>query len=114
MQADLVYKLLTEAEWRAIGPEGKVASALDLADGFVHLSAASQLRETAARHFAGKGKLRLLAFRPDQLEDLRWEPSRNGDLFPHVYGTLLAGAAVLSIWLEPGPDGVPAIPEDVA
>lgn len=69
-------------------------SAVDLKDGFIHLSTAAQSRETAARHFAGQDGLMLVGFREEDLANLRWEPSRGGDLFPHVYGPIDTRLAV--------------------
>jgi len=85
-----VYKICSKDEWRvACQDKAFRGSAADLRDGFIHLSAAYQLRETAARHFAGREGLVLVAFRAEDLEPaLKWEKSRGGDLFPHVYGSL--------------------------
>jgi len=66
-------------------------SPADLQDGFIHLSTAQQMRETAAKHFAGQDGLVLVGFREDDLSNLKWETSRGGDLFPHVYGTICTG-----------------------
>lgn len=88
-----LYKILDRAAWA--GAEGVVPWApVDHADGFVHLSAAHQVRETAARHFAGRDDLILVEILPARLTPgtLRWEPSRGGDLFPHVYGDIPAAA----------------------
>lgn len=86
----LVYKILRTGEWRDLQREGATAGApIDVADGFVHLSSGEQVVETAARHFAGEGGLLLLAVDADALgEALRWEPSRGGALFPHLYREL--------------------------
>lgn len=103
----LVYKILRAEEWRAIEASGaSLGAPVDLADGFVHLSTAEQVAETAAKHFAGEEGLMLLAFEADALGPaLAWEPSRGGALFPHLYGPLrmadLAWAAPLAL----GPDG---------
>lgn len=113
MERAAVYKLLTEEEWQAAETAGHAASALDRADGYVHLSTGKQLAETARRHFSGRGRIRLLAFDSGALAPLRWEPSRGGDLFPHLYGPLEIGKAQASWWLEPGADGVPPLPEDL-
>lgn len=82
-----VFKLLRAAEWEAFAAQGRLAgSPLDLADGYVHLSTAAQAQETARRHFSGEEGLRLVALDEGRLApDLRWEPSRGGDLFPHLY-----------------------------
>ena len=85
----ILYKILPAAEWRNATEKGVFeGSAVDLQDGFIHLSAAHQLRETAARHFSGQDGLVLVGFAEGDLEHLRWEPSRGGDLFPHVYGPI--------------------------
>ena len=109
-----LYKILAAAEWRAAQGKGVFeGSAVDLKDGFIHLSSGSQVRETAARHFAGRDGLVLVAFAEDRLENLKWEPSRGGDLFPHVYGTIATGlaASVAPLPLENGqhrfPEGIP-------
>ena len=76
-----IYKILPRADWQSAMALGRFdGSALDQQDGFIHLSTAAQAQETAARHFAGQA----------DLGDLRWEPSRGGDLFPHLYGPLAA------------------------
>jgi len=113
MQNTPVYKLLTEEEWRAAKAAGHTVTALDSADGYVHLSTRAQLPETAARYFAGKGRVRLLKFDSAALPPLRWEPSRGGDLFPHLYAPLEIACVQAAWWLEPGLDGAPLLPEDI-
>jgi uncharacterized protein (DUF952 family) len=92
----LIYKLLSVAEWTAAKQAGRfTGSAVDLADGYIHCSTAEQVVETAARHFAGQHGLVLLAVDADRLgDDLRWEPSRGGALFPHLYSFLGTDAVV--------------------
>jgi uncharacterized protein (DUF952 family) len=92
----LVYKLLGAEEWGEAVARGSYAgSPADARDGFIHLSTAEQLAETARRHFAGQAGLVLAAFEAGDLgEGLRWEPSRGGALFPHLYGPLPTGLAV--------------------
>jgi uncharacterized protein (DUF952 family) len=107
-----IYKICPEALWREAEAAGRFdGAAIDLTDGFIHFSAADQVRETAARYFAGQEDLLLMAVDPEALgEALRWEPSRGGALFPHLYGPL-ALSAVLSV--EPLPikaDGSHAFP----
>jgi uncharacterized protein (DUF952 family) len=89
----LVYKILHLAEWQALERDGELqGSAVDLRDGFVHLSNGAQVAETAARHFAGADDLVLLAFDADALgAALRWQPSRGGALFPHLFRPLRRG-----------------------
>lgn len=110
-----VYKILRHPEWEALRAAGRTAGApVDLADGYVHLSTAAQVRETAARHFAGAGDLMLLAVDGDALGDaLRWEPSRGGEDFPHLYGELPLSAVE---WAQPLPcrDGAHVFPDGIA
>lgn len=84
------YKILRAPEWDAFAAKGRFAgSAVDLADGYVHLSTAEQVQETAARHFAGEEGLVLLTLDKTRLDPaLKWEPSRGGALFPHLYREL--------------------------
>lgn len=109
----LIYKICSEALWREAERVGVFAgAAIDLEDGYIHFSTAAQAPETAARHFAGQGDLVLVAIDADALGDgLRWEPSRGGDLFPHLYGELRLDAVR---WVRPlplGPDGRHVFPE---
>ena len=108
-----IYKILPRAEWAAARAAGRFAgSAVDLADGFIHFSTAGQAQETARRHFAGHEDLVVLEVEADDLgPGLKWEPSRGGELFPHLYGALDAGR-VLNVSEAPlGEDGVPKLPE---
>ena len=100
-----VYKICSRAEWHAAEATGKyLGSAVDLRDGFIHFSAAAQLAETAAKHFAGQSDLMLIAVDAEALgAALKWERSRNDDLFPHLYGALPLGAVR---WARPLPDAV--------
>lgn len=86
----LIYKIFRRPEWDAFRDAGSTAGApIDVADGFIHFSTAAQVAETAARHFATESDLVLVAFHADRLgPDLRWEPSRGGALFPHLYRRL--------------------------
>lgn len=88
--AMMIYKVLRPAEWAKLQADGKTAGApVDLADGFVHFSTAGQLARTLSKHFAAEGDLVMLACDVTRLGgDLRWEPSRGGDLFPHLYRAL--------------------------
>ena len=107
-----IYKILPRGEWAAAQAAGRFeGSAVDLADGFIHFSTAAQAQETARRHFAGQADLLVLEVEADDLgEGLRWEPSRGGDLFPHLYGPLDA-ARVRNVAEAPlGADGVPVLP----
>ena len=93
--AIMIYKICTETEWADAEANGEfTGSAVDLADGFIHFSTKEQVSETARRHFAGQPGLVLVAVDPEVLGDaLKWEPSRGGDLFPHLYDVLSADAA---------------------
>ncbi|MBE7218387.1 MAG: DUF952 domain-containing protein [Caulobacteraceae bacterium] len=104
------YKILAAREWEhALAAGVYEGSAIDLADGFIHFSTAEQTPETAARHFRGREGLLLLEVETVALgSSLRWEPSRGGALFPHLYGALPV-SAVLEVHPFPlGQDGVPA------
>jgi uncharacterized protein (DUF952 family) len=94
----IVYKLVDRTEWQLAEVFGSFSgSAVDVQDGFIHFSTAAQVRETAARHFAGQADLLLVAVDAAILgEALRWEPSRGGALFPHLYAPLPL-AAVRSV-----------------
>jgi uncharacterized protein (DUF952 family) len=87
---NLIYKIVAAPEWRAAAASGVFrGAAIDLADGFIHFSTAEQARETAARHFAGQRDLLLVAVDATRLGDaLKWEVSRGGALFPHLYAPL--------------------------
>jgi uncharacterized protein (DUF952 family) len=93
----IAYKVLTSPQMSALEGDGVFAGApADLADGFIHLSTAAQLAETVSKHFAGQADLHLAAVDLDALEpDIKWEPSRGGQLFPHLY-TALPLSAVLA------------------
>ncbi|HEY3950544.1 DUF952 domain-containing protein [Phenylobacterium sp.] len=104
-----IYKILSRAEWTAAEAAGRFeGSAVDRKDGFIHFSTAAQAGETARRHFAGQADLVVLALEAEDLGGaLRWEPSRGGDLFPHLYGVLDTGL-VRAVTAAPlGADGVP-------
>ncbi len=85
-----IYKICEQALWHAAGCEGLFGGTpADRRDGFIHFSTAAQLAATAAKHFAGASGLILLAVDADALGPaLVWEPSRGGDLFPHLYAAL--------------------------
>jgi len=93
-----VYKILAEAALDAAKSEGRfLGTGDDLRDGFIHLSAVHQVAGTLAKYYAGEEDLLLVALDPDRLgENLKWEPSRGGDLFPHLYGPLPLDA-ILSV-----------------
>jgi len=86
----LIYKILRRAEWDEFRQAGETAGApIDLADGYIHFSTAAQVAETAAKYFGTQSNLVLVAFQADRLGPaLKWEPSRGGALFPHLYRKL--------------------------
>jgi uncharacterized protein (DUF952 family) len=111
----LIYKISPRVDWRAAEAAGVFTGApVDVADGFIHFSAAHQVRETAGKHFANRRDLVLVAVDADALgEALRWEPSRGGDLFPHLFGPLPMSAVVSVVDLPVGADGRHAFPADI-
>jgi uncharacterized protein (DUF952 family) len=86
----IIYKICDAAAWRAAEQVGTFGGAgIDARDGYIHFSSAAQVRETAAKHFAGAADLVLVAVDADRLAPaLKWEPARGGALFPHLYGAL--------------------------
>ena len=108
-----IYKICTAAEWRDAERAGVYSgSAVDRRDGFIHFSTAEQATETAQKHFAGQRDLVLVSIDAEALGDrLKWEPSRGGALFPHLFGVLTPDAV---LWVKPlplGGDGRHAFPE---
>ncbi|MDU8943342.1 DUF952 domain-containing protein [Ovoidimarina sediminis] len=102
----VIYKILRSAEWAALLHDGATEGApVDLADGFIHFSTAEQLGETAAKHFAGADGLWVLAVAADGLDALKWEPSRGGALFPHLYRALRLSELLWARRMPPGPRG---------
>ncbi|MBD3764503.1 MAG: DUF952 domain-containing protein [Rhodobacterales bacterium] len=103
----LIYKIFRRPEWDAFRAAGLTLGApVDLADGFIHFSTAAQVAETAAKHFARESDLVLVALNPDRLgQDLRWEPSRGGQLFPHLYRPLRLDEVVWDKSLPLGASG---------
>jgi uncharacterized protein (DUF952 family) len=106
-----IYKLLGEAEWAAAKASGVFAgSVVDLADGYIHFSAADQAQETARKYFAGRSDLVLLTVDADALGPaLKWEASRGGALFPHLYAPLAVESVVAARTLALGEDDAPAL-----
>jgi uncharacterized protein (DUF952 family) len=102
-----IYRLVSHADWQTALAAGAFhGSAHDRRDGFIHFSAASQVRETAAKHYAGRADLLLLRVAVAGLATpLRWEVSRNQELFPHLYGALPVSAVADVDPLPLGPDG---------
>jgi uncharacterized protein (DUF952 family) len=108
-----IYKICSAELWRDAQQAGRFRGApLDLADGFIHFSSAAQVAETAAKHFAGAAGQVLVAVDGGLLgEALKWEPSRGGDLFPHLYGGLSLDAVKWARPLRLGADGRHVFPE---
>ena len=85
----IAYKVLAADEWAALAAGSFQGAPIDKADGFIHLSTAAQLTETVDRHFSGQKDLVIAAIDLAALgQSVRWEPSRHGQLFPHVYAPL--------------------------
>ena len=109
----IIYKIATRELWREAEEKGVFDGApIDHADGYIHFSTAEQAQETAAKHFKGQDDLLLIAIDADQLgEKLVYEPSRGGQLFPHLYAPLPLSAVR---WVKPLPmneDGSHTFPE---
>ena len=102
----LIYKIFRADEYLAFTRQGhSLGAPIDLADGYIHLSTGEQVADTRSRHFGGEAGLPLLARDRAQLPDLRWEPSRGGQLFPHLYRELRTDDILWSRPLTLGPDG---------
>ncbi len=112
----VAYKVLTAAQMAQFEQDGRFAGApVDLADGYIHMSTVEQLGETVAKHFAGQDDLFVLAIDLVTLGDaVKWEPSRGGALFPHLYASLPRSAVIAQAPLSRCPDGVIALPAAAA
>ena len=110
----LIYKICATADWARAAASGTYpGSEHDRRDGFIHFSTAAQLPGTLAKHFAGRADLLLIAVDPDVLGvALRWEPARDGDLFPHFYGALPVAAALWRQALKIGESGDLILPAE--
>jgi uncharacterized protein (DUF952 family) len=110
-----IYKICPAPLWRQAERAGRFDGAgIDRSDGYIHFSTAAQAVETAAKHFAGAADLVLVAVDAEPLGDaLRWEPSRGGDLFPHLYGSLPLAAVLWAAPLRLGADGRHVFPEQL-
>jgi uncharacterized protein (DUF952 family) len=111
----VIYRIISASDWLAAQQAGAfTGTAHDLRDGFIHFSTAKQAGETAAKHYAGKTDLLLLYVRDsDVTSPLKWEKSRNDDLFPHLYGPLPVSAVHRVETLPLGADGRHVFPEDL-
>ena len=110
-----IYHICRAEEWQAAQATGSYpGSSQDKADGFMHFSGSAQIIESAAKHRAGQSGLLLLSVDPDALgAALKWEPSRGGQLFPHLYGALPVSAVSSVHELPLGPDGRHVFPKKI-
>jgi uncharacterized protein (DUF952 family) len=118
--SELVYKIVRRPEWEAAEKSGSFrGSADDIRDGFIHLSSAAQLRATFTKHFAKRWESReddllLIAIDSGRLGGaLKWEVSRGGEKFPHLYGALDVRLAKSVTPIIGGPDGQPGFPRGI-
>src|SRR5271168_4429868 len=112
----IIYKICPASAWREAERQGVFrGSPVDVSDGFIHFSTASQVAETARKHFFGQTGLFLIAVDADTLgAALRWERSRNHELFPHLYGELDLGAVRNVLNMHARSDGTHDIPEPLS
>jgi uncharacterized protein (DUF952 family) len=112
MSDDVIYHMCQAEEWALALAEGRYdGSSQDKADGFIHFSTKKQVWTSAAKHRKGQPGILLLCVKTKKLGDaLKWEPSRGGDLFPHLYGPLDPDAVVETVPLPLGDDGVHVFP----
>lgn len=107
----IAYKVLTADQMRALEADAFAGAPIDLADGYIHLSTRDQLTETVDRHFAGQSDLWVAAIDLDALGDsVKWEESRGGALFPHIYGTMPLDVVIAYGELERDDDGTVNLP----
>lgn len=111
--SDIIYKIVPASLWQSARKKGRFDGApVDLADGFIHFSTAAQAKETATKHFSGQTELLLVAIDGGALGTaLVYEPSRGGQLFPHLYGALPLDAVLWEKPLPLGDDGTHLFPE---
>jgi uncharacterized protein (DUF952 family) len=109
----VIYKIVPDALWQEARGRGVfLGASIDLADGYIHFSTAPQAKQTAALHFAGQTGLMLVAVDAQELGDaLKFEPSRGGELFPHLYAPLPMTSVLWEKPLPIGPDGAHEFPE---
>jgi uncharacterized protein (DUF952 family) len=97
----LIYKIFRADEWATLQADGETVGApIDVTDGYIHFSTAETVAETVAKYFASVEGLVLLAVEADRLEPLKWEPAREGVLFPHLYRNMRMDDVV---WAKPLP-----------
>jgi len=114
-EAEHIYKIVTQAQWDdALANDVFKGAPVDFADGFIHFSTSGQMRETAQKHFHGQKNLLLVEVETQQLgAALKWETSRGGALFPHLYADMKTSLAKRVMPLQDLPDGGHSFPEDV-
>lgn len=109
----VIFKVLSADQWKTAEAQGEFhGAAIDLSDGYIHFSTPEQVVETVQKHFAGQTDLLLIGVDPSKLgDDLRWEPSRRGALFPHLYSSLNLECVVSVDELKLGDDGRHIFPQ---
>ena len=112
---ELIFHMCREAEWKAAKSTGAYKGfSQDQADGFIHFSTVAQIQGSAAKHRTGQDGLVLLTVNPEELGSaLKWETSRGGALFPHLYGNLPISAVLRVDPLPLGVDGLHVFPSDI-
>ena len=114
LQRTLVYKILNPADWQTASSLGFTQTTLDEGDGYVHLSTRAQVAETLSLHYANQVDVRLLEYVAEEMGGpIRWEESRGGQRFPHLYARLRIDAASRTWILTQDPDGIPKLPDDI-
>lgn len=111
-----IYKVCSLSHWKQAQQQGVFKGvAIDLSDGYIHFSTAEQLAETLAKHFAGQNDLVLLTIEAEKLDAdlLKWEPSRGGQLFPHLYADLPLAAIMNEHLLDIAEYGQFILPEEL-
>jgi uncharacterized protein (DUF952 family) len=111
--AEPIYKIASAQDWAQARTLGYLdGTPVDLVDGYIHFSTAAQLAETLEKHYRGQSGLVLATIDPDLLDEgLRWEPSRGGQLFPHLYARLPMSSVIAERALDALPDGSFELPE---
>ena len=111
----IIFKVVSQLEWQEAQEAGVFrGSPLDVADGFIHLSSAAQVVSTVQNYFAGRDDLVLVSVDTERLGDtLRWEVSRGGALFPHIYGDLPLTSVLKAVPLELKKDGTHVFPDGI-
>lgn len=109
-----VYKILSAEDWETAQRLGYSQTALDEGDGYVHLSTRGQIAETLSLHYAGREGVHLLEYVEEEMNGvMRWEESRGGQLFPHLYSPLRIAEAKRTWALSLDANGTPCLPDDI-